>query len=153
MSPGRGQIVQHVGGEREAGGVAVQDRLMKEILRDHRFADAVRTDQHDIGRLLDEVQGEELFDQRPVALGRPAPVEADHRIVLLEPDGLQTSAQAAPRALGFLDLQQLRQPRLVDDGLDVGEQPVQAEVEQALAQVLKVQRWVRRVRVHRSAPW
>ena len=85
-----------------------------------------------------KVEGEEFFDQWPVALGRPSPFEAGHRIVALQPGGVQTSAQAAPRALGFLDLQELRQPGFLDDGLDVGEQSVQAEVQQARAQVLKV---------------
>jgi hypothetical protein len=75
--------VQHVGGESEAGRVAMQDRLMQEVFGEHRLADAVRTDQHDVGRLLDEAQGEEFLDERPVALGGPAPVEVRHRIILL----------------------------------------------------------------------
>jgi len=41
------------------------------------------------------------------------------------------------RSVSF-DLQKLRQPRFVDDGLDIGQQSVQAEAQQALAQVLKV---------------
>jgi hypothetical protein len=69
------QIVQHVGGEREASRMAVQDGLIEHIFHQHRLAETVGTDQDDIGGLFDEGQGEDLLDERAITLSRPLPVE------------------------------------------------------------------------------
>ena len=50
----------HVGGECKARGVALQDRLVGEVLEQHGFAQAVGSDEHDVGGLLDE--GERDFE-------------------------------------------------------------------------------------------
>ena len=70
-----GEVVQHVGGEREARAVAVQDRLVGEILEQHGLAQAVGADQHDVGGLGEEGEREQLLDRAAVALGGPGPVE------------------------------------------------------------------------------
>lgn len=49
-----GQVVQHVGGQREARAVAVQDRLVGEIFEQHGLAQAVGTDEHHVGRFAEE---------------------------------------------------------------------------------------------------
>ena len=120
---------------------------MQQVLRDHRLADAVRTDQDDVGRLLDEVQGEELFDERPVALVGPGLFEAGHRIgTCCNRAAFRRRCKLRRERSASSIWSTLRQPGFVDDGLDVGEQPMQAEAQQARAQVLKVEGFVRRVR-------
>ena len=81
-----GEVVQHVGGEGEAGAVAVQDRLVGEVLEQHGLAQAVGADQHDVGGFLDEGEREQFVDQCPVALLGPGPVEVGDRF-----EGAETS--------------------------------------------------------------
>ena len=59
--------------------MAVQHGLVEQIFHEHRFTQTVRSDEHDIGGLLDEGEREDLFDERPVALGGPFPVEVGER--------------------------------------------------------------------------
>ena len=55
--------------------MAVDHRLMGEITGQGGFADAIRADQHGVGRVLEEVEGHQRFEGCPVDGGGPVPVE------------------------------------------------------------------------------
>jgi hypothetical protein len=125
--------MQHVGGEREAGGMPVQHGLVEDVFHQHRLAEAIRADQDDIGGFADEAEGEDFLDERPIALGGPRPVEVGDWLEDADACILEPPLEAAPCSLSLLDGEQLREPGFVDDGLGVGKQPVEAEALQALA--------------------
>src|SRR5258708_1377976 len=97
--------------------MAVQDGLIEHIFYQHRLAETVRADQNDIGSLLDEGEREDLLDERTITLGGPLPVEVGDG--LEDPDArvVETPLEAASRALGLLDVEQLGQPGFGDEGL------------------------------------
>ena len=70
-----GELVEHVRGHGEAGGEAVEDGVVQEVFDQRRFADPVRSDEHDVGGVVDEGQGEQLLDKRSVDAFGPVPVE------------------------------------------------------------------------------
>ena len=61
-----GQIMQHVGVDDEARVITTQHCLVQQVLRDHRLADAVGTNQDDVGRAIEEVQGQQFLDELAV---------------------------------------------------------------------------------------
>jgi hypothetical protein len=120
--------------------MAVQDGLVEDVFHQHRLAETIWADQDDVGGLADEGEGEDFLDERTIALGGPFPVEVGDRLEDADACIIEPPLEAATRTLRLLDGEQLREPGFVDDGLGVGEQPVEAEALQALAQVLKLQR-------------
>ena len=75
-----GEIEDQIGGGEEARGVAGEDRLVDEILGDHRLAEAVRRDDDHVLALREEVEGEDALDGRadgsPSATPIPNPPSA-----------------------------------------------------------------------------
>ena len=53
---------------------------MEEVLHEHGLADPVRSDEDDVGGVVDEGQGEELLDQRAIDAIGPSPVEVGDRL-------------------------------------------------------------------------
>ena len=70
-----GEVEDQVGGREEARGMAREDRLVDEILGDHRFAEAVRGDDNHVFALRQEVEGEDAVDGRPMQVRGPIPFE------------------------------------------------------------------------------
>lgn len=68
---------------RKAGRVARQDRLVDQILRDHRRPQAVQRDDDHV--LAEKVQREDAVDGRPMNRLRPVPLPIDHRLEAPEP--------------------------------------------------------------------
>ena len=57
------------------GGEAVEHGVVEEVFREHRLSDPVRSDEHDVGRVVDEGKREQLLDERSVDAFGPVPVE------------------------------------------------------------------------------
>ena len=70
-----GEFAEQLSGAGEDGSVALDHSLMRDVLGDHGFADAVWPSENGIGVLADEVEGHEFLDSSAVALYRPVPVE------------------------------------------------------------------------------
>ena len=58
----RAEVAEQLAGAGEQDRVAVDQRLMGDVLRQGRLADAVRTDDDDIGGLLEEVERHQRLD-------------------------------------------------------------------------------------------
>ena len=70
-----GELVEHVRGGGEPRGEAAEDAMVEEVFHQHRFADAVRSEEDDVGGVVDEGEREEFLDEGAVdALG---PVEVE----------------------------------------------------------------------------
>lgn len=70
--------MEHLAARGKSDGEAAKHRLMGKILGDHGLADAVGSDEHHVGRLGDELEGEELLDALAVDLLGPLPIEVGH---------------------------------------------------------------------------
>src|SRR5271166_4609353 len=64
-------------------------RLPSDVLRQGRLADAVGTDDDDIGGLLEEVERHQRLDGGSVAALGPVPVEVAQRLEAADMSGLQ----------------------------------------------------------------
>ncbi len=93
--------MEHVAGGGEAHGVAAEQRVVGEVLGDHRLADAVGADEDDVGGLGEEVEGEEFLDGAAVDLLRPLPVEVGHGFEGAEAGVLEAPLEAAPLAFAL----------------------------------------------------
>src|SRR5579872_2038429 len=129
--------MQHVGGGGEARGVAAQHRLMQQVLGDHALAEAVGTDDHEVGGLLEEAEGEELIEERAIELFGPLVVEVGHGLEGAEARVVHPALEAALQSLALLDLEEATEPGLVDELLGVGEESIEAESPQALFEGIK----------------
>ncbi len=123
----RGEIVQHVGGEGKARAVAVQDRLVGEILEQHGLAQAVGADQHHVGRLGEEGEREQLLDGAAVALGGPAPVEVGDGLEGAQAGVIEAALERAAGAFGLFDVEHAGEPRLGEQRLGLAREAVEAE--------------------------
>ena len=56
------EVEQEVGGSREEGGVAGEDRLMGDVLGEHGLAEALGPDQDHVLAAFEEVEGEDAFE-------------------------------------------------------------------------------------------
>ena len=75
-----------------------------------RLADTVRSDQHDVGGVVDEVEGHQIRHGGLVALLGPIPVEVGQGFEPTDVRRVQSSLQTALLALTFFPLQQRLQP-------------------------------------------
>jgi hypothetical protein len=64
-----GEVEDQIRSREETRRVASKDRLMDEIVGDHRFARPVRRDDDHIFALREEVEGQDAFDGRPMNVG------------------------------------------------------------------------------------
>jgi len=76
------------------------------FLGDHRLADAVRPDEHDVGGIVEELERHQRVDGGAVATLGPGPVEVAERLEAADMGGAQSSLQAASGALLFLPTEQ-----------------------------------------------
>src|ERR1700691_861633 len=114
----------------------MDDCLRSEIERQCRFADAVRSDQHDVRGVLDELKRHQLFDGSTIAPPGPGPVEVAERFEAAQMGIADASLQRTASALVLSPLQQWRDPRL---GYHIGpvcEQSIQAQGVRAALQII-----------------
>ena len=75
----RAEIAEQLAGAGEQHGVARDQCLMGDVLGDHRLADAVRADEHDVGGVVEELERHQRVDGGAVAALGPGPVEVAER--------------------------------------------------------------------------
>src|SRR6266404_5579932 len=100
---------------------------MQQILGDHRFAQSVRSHDDDVAGLFEEVEGEQLLEQRPIKLLGPVVVEVGERLKFSEARIVRAALEAAELSLAVLDLEHAREPGLTDDFLGMSQQAVKVE--------------------------
>jgi hypothetical protein len=76
----------------------VEDGLVCDVLSNHRFAEALRGDEHDVARAGHEV------DRVAVNTSRPVPIEVGDGLEATEPRALGPTLQAAMRTLISFEL-------------------------------------------------
>jgi len=123
------EIAEHRRGLGEAHLVAAGDRVVGEVLRDHRLTHAVRTKQNQVlwRAVLEEAEIEELLDLPPWDLLGVLPIEVRHRSHGADLRASQAAFEAPSAALGLLDLDELRDPRGVAKLAPAGAEAMEAE--------------------------
>jgi hypothetical protein len=134
--------IEHFRGGEETDGGSGEDGLVGEIAGDERLADAVGSDEDDIGHRVEPVEAEKVFDLGAVDFLGPAPVEISQGFEGADACAPCAAFKASADALLLFPGEQLRQPGLVPGLVPVGEKPVKLEVCGLLAQV-----------VHSSSSW
>ena len=104
-----GEVSEHLAGTGEQHGVAVDQCLIGDVAGERRLADAVGTDQDDVGGVGEEVERHQRLDSGAVATLGPGPVEVGERLEAADMGGAQPALEAAACALLLLP---------VDQGLD-----------------------------------
>jgi len=122
------------GGEQR--GLTGDQRLMRDVLRQHGFPGAVLADQDDIGGILEEVERHQGLDGGAVAALRPVPVEVAERFEAADLRRLQPPLQTAAGPFLFLPVDQRREPGLGRHFAPVPEQAVQVQSAGAVAQAI-----------------
>src|SRR5208283_4244014 len=95
----RAKVAEQLARAGEQDRVPLDQRLVSDVLRQGRLADAVGTDDDDIGGLLEEVERHQRLDGGSVAALGPVPVEVAQRLEAADMSGLQPPFQAAAGAL------------------------------------------------------
>ena len=108
----RAEIAQQLARAGEQDRVPLDQRLVGDVLGQGRLADAVGTDDDDIGGLLEEVERHQRLDGGAVAALGPVPVEVAQRLEAADMGGLQPTLQAAAGALLLFPVEQRRDPGL-----------------------------------------
>src|SRR5580692_2294804 len=138
----RDEVVEHLAGGDEACSGAADDGLVEEVLGDHRLADAVGSEQDDVGGGVDPGEREEVSDLLAVELFRPAVVEIDDGLEAAELTRMDPALETALLAAGLFAGQQLLDPGLIGDRRPVAEQAIEAELLGALP--ASISGWCRR---------
>lgn len=146
------QIAEHLGGIDEQRAVALHDRLMREVLSDQGFADAIGSDQDDVEGLTDKVQAHQRGDGRLVTLCGPVPVEVGQWLEAPEVGGAQAPLQAPVMAFLDFPLQPLFDPGQLYFGqfVPMGQQAV--ELERGGVLLVAIGRQFSRGSAHRRSP-
>jgi hypothetical protein len=128
-------------GTGEQHGVAIDHRLMGNVLSEHRLADAVRPDKHDVGGLFEEVERDQRIDSGAVAVLGPGPVEVAEWFEAADMGGAEPTLQAAAGALLLLPVEHRRQPGLCCNLGPMGQQTMQVQRLGAGAQAVVFSLW------------
>jgi hypothetical protein len=107
-----GEIGQHVACCREAYGVALHERVVGNVLHEHRLTNAVWSEKYGIFAVLDEGEAEEFLDGLSVYIARPGPIESIYRLEGSDPGVPQSTVEAATLSLCLFDIEQLPNPGL-----------------------------------------
>jgi hypothetical protein len=103
----RAEVEQELRGGDEEDGVSLQDGLVRDVLRDHRLAEALWCDEHDVARLGEEVDRERALDDVALDLGRPAVVEVGHGLEATEMAVGEAALQTAAHAIFFFEIDEV----------------------------------------------
>ncbi len=95
------QITEQLRGVDEQRAMPLHHRMLDNVLCNRGFADAVRSDQHDMNGLFDDVESHQLRIGRFVALRGSRPVEVRQRFEAADMRRAQSALQAALLALLF----------------------------------------------------
>ena len=128
-----GEFVEHVRGGGEAGGEAVEDAVVEEVFHQHGLADAVRSDEDDVGGVVDEGEREQLLDERAVDTLGPGPVEVGDGFEGADAGVGQTPFEGTALALAVFDVDDAFDPGLGEDGVVLHGESVEPDIAQALS--------------------
>jgi hypothetical protein len=141
--PGRrvltGELCEHIAGCGKAHGMAAAERVLGDVLHDHRLADAVRAHKDGILAAFDERQAEQLLDRLAVDLLGPGPIEVDHGFCGADVGVTRASLESTFLTLALFDVEDFTEPRLVDDLVAAGDEAEQAERFEARPQLHRCQ--------------
>jgi hypothetical protein len=101
------EVEQELGGGGEEHVGAGEDGGVRDVLGNHRFAQALRRDQHDIARVNEGVEPEHGLDGGAVDPLGPGPVEVAHGGEAADAAAGETALEAAARALLLLGLDEM----------------------------------------------
>ena len=127
-----GELMEHVRGGGESGGEAVEDGVVEEVFDQHRLADSVRTDEYDVGGVVDEGEREEFFDEEAVDALGPSPVEVGDGFEGADARVGQAPFEGAAFAFAVFDVDDAFDPWFCEQGVVLGGEPVECDVAQAL---------------------
>ena len=148
-----GEFVEHVRGHGEPGGEAVEHGMVEEVLHQHGLADSVRTDEDDVGGVVDEGEGEELLDEEAVDAFGPGPVEVGDGFEGADAGVGQATFEGAALAFAVFDVDDAFDPGFAEHGVVLGGEAVECDGAQALSHGVGFSRWslvhCRRLGVHR----
>ena len=121
------EIAQQFAGTGKQHGMAVEDRLMGDVLGEHGLADAIGSDQNGVAGVLEEVECHQGLDGGAVAAFRPSPVEIAQRFEAADMGAGQAPFQAAARPLLLLPIDHRLGPATGDGFLPMGQQTMEME--------------------------
>jgi hypothetical protein len=90
--------------------VAVNERLMGEIARQRRLADAIRADEYGIGSVLEEVERHQRLEGGAITAFWPCPIEVANGFEAADMGVLETALQASARTLLLFPVEHLFDP-------------------------------------------
>jgi hypothetical protein len=108
-------------------GVTGNERLIRDVFREHRFADSVGTDKDHVRRLRNEVERQDCFDGTTIASRRPVPIELVDRLESPESCAFEPPFETSANVFLFFPLHERGKPRRLGDFRPMPEQAVQAE--------------------------
>ena len=98
-----------------------------EVFGDHGFADAVLSDEDDVGGVFEPLESSELFDEIAIDGSGPCPVEVGEGFCGAESSGSEASIEASLGSFLFFPNKQLFDPREILRFVGVGEQSDEPE--------------------------
>src|SRR5450631_392955 len=103
------------------------ERLVRDIVRQHSLPNPVWTDKDDVRRLANEIERQDCFDRSTITSGRPSPIELVERLESPEACAFHPAFKTSADMFIFFPLQQCRKPRCIGDFRPVCEQAVETE--------------------------
>lgn len=82
--------------------MAGEDGLLRDVLRDHRLAEPVGRDEHDVARTVEKGQAKRGLDLVAVDLLGPGSIEVDHRLESANSASSGSALEAPPCAVLLL---------------------------------------------------
>src|ERR1700722_11461178 len=137
------EVEEHLCGSREEDGVAGDDGLIGDVLRDHGLAETLRGDEYDVTCGTEEVKPDGGLDEGAVDLGGPIPVVVGDGLEGTEMTSRKASLESPPAALAFLNVRYVlenlgRSPALLggecDDVVEFGSGAVEPESDEAMVE-------------------
>jgi len=103
------------------------ERLVRDIVREHCLPNTVWTDKDDVRRLGNEIERQDCFDCSAITSRRPIPIELVDRLESPEACALHPSFKTSADMFIFFPLQQRRKPSCISNFHPVCEQAVETE--------------------------
>ena len=101
------EIEEELGGGREQHVVPGKDRLVGDVLGDHRLTEALSGDEDEVAARGEEVEMEGRLDGGAVDARGPGPVEGVHRGEAADPTAQEAAFEAAAGAFLLFDLDEV----------------------------------------------
>jgi hypothetical protein len=107
--------------------MALNQGLVRDVLRQHRLADAIRADQHDVSGVAEELERHQRINGDAVAVLGPAPVEVAKWLEATDVRLAQPSLQTPTGSFLLLPAEQRTYPGFAGNIAPMRQQPVQVE--------------------------